>query len=155
MIFQGVDLADAAALRSAYALVRTYDPPYEFEIFFRTALERVQVGREPDFIRAVTAWPDFGVFELRYLLDAFASRWPKQVSLRNALRDAVLSACRREPHRVYRRGWNTLLPFEKLDKENLVPDGDVVRATVEGFAAQVDSLEAGELFHLLEFLATY
>jgi hypothetical protein len=152
-IFEGVDLADADGLRSACALIRTYDPPYEFEIFFREAFARVRVGRAPDLVRAIAAWPDFGFFELRYLLDTLPSPLPRQVSLRSALRDAVLTACRREPERVRRRGWSGLIPFAKLDAEGLVPDEDVVRATLEGFTAQVDTLDAGELFQLASVLS--
>lgn len=152
-VFQGVDLADADALWSAYAVVRTYDPPYEFETFFREAFARVKVGREPELVRAIAAWLDFGIFEVRYLLDALPSPLPNQVSLRNAVRDAVLSACRREPERVQRRGWWALIPFEKLHAEGIVPDWDVVQATLGGFTEQVDTLGASELFQLVNPLA--
>lgn len=152
-IFQGIDFADADALRSAYSAFRTYDPPHDFETFFREALERVRVGREAEFVRATAAWPDFGIFELRSLLNALSSPPPKQLSLRSAIRDAVLSACRREPQRVRARGWSSLIPFEKLHAEGLVSNTDVVRATLEGFSAQVDALGASELFQLVDPLA--
>jgi hypothetical protein len=152
-IFQDIALTDADGLRSAYALIRTYDPPYEFETFFREAFARVRAGREPELVRAIATWPDFGIFELRYLLDILPSPLPKQVSLRYALRDAVLMACRREPEHVRRRGWGTLIPFEKLEAEGLVSDVDVVRATLEGFTAQADTLDAGELFQLAGLLS--
>ncbi len=152
-MFQGVDLADAAALRIAYDAVRTYDPPYEFERFFREALARVKIGREPEFISAITAWPDFGIFEARYLLDALPSPLPAQLSLRSAVRSALLAACKREPQRVQRRGWGAFLPFERLHNEGVVPDRDVVHATLDGFTAQADRLGATELFQLLDPLA--
>jgi hypothetical protein len=153
VIFHGTDLTDADGLRSAYGLIRTYDPPYEFKTFFEEAFARVRLGREPELVRAIAAWPDFGIFELRYLLDALPSPLPSRVSLRNAVRDAVLAACRRQPERVRRRGWATLIPFEKLDAEGLVPDRDVVRVTLDGFTAQVDTLDAGEFFQLASLLS--
>lgn len=152
-IFLGVDLADTEALRFAYAAVGTYDPPYQFETFFKQAIARARVGRAPELIRAIAAWPDFGIFELRYLLDALPSPLPNQVSFRNAVGDAVLSACRREPERVRRRGWGALIPFEKLDAEGLVSDEDVVRAALEGFTAQIDTLGSSGFFHLVDPLA--
>jgi hypothetical protein len=66
---------------------------------------------------------------------------------------SVLAACRREPERVQRRGWGAAIPFEKLDSDGIVPDADVVRSTLEGFTAQVDTLDASELFRLVHILA--
>lgn len=151
-IFTDVDLTDADMLRAAYSAVRTFDPPYEFEDFFREAIRRVKAGAEPEVIRAIGAWPDFGIWELRYLLDALPMP-PKQLSARNAVRDAVLTACRRDPQRVQRRGWGALIPFEKLDSDGIVSDADVVHSTLEGFTAQADTLEASELFRLVHILA--
>lgn len=149
-IFQGVDLTNTDELRSAYAATRTYDPPYEFETFFGEAFARIRIGREPELVHAIAAWPDFGIFELRYMLDALPTPPLQQVSFRRAVRDAVLSACRREPERVQRRGWGALIPFERLDTEGLVSDEDVVRATLEGFTARVDSLGASGFFQLID-----
>jgi hypothetical protein len=152
VIFKDVDLTDADTLRSAYAALRTFDPPYEFEDFFREAVRRAKAGTEPELIRAIVTWPDFGMWELRYLLDVLPKP-PKQLSVRNAVRDAVLTACRRNPQRVQRRGWGALIPFEKLDSDGIVSDADVVRSTLEGFTAQVDTLDASELFRVVHILA--
>lgn len=153
-IFHDVDFADADALRAAYGAVRTYDPPYEVETFFSEAFERVSVGRTPNLVRAVTAWPDFGIFELRYLLDALPSPLPRQVSLKRAVRDAVLTVCRREPERIKRRGWGAWIKFETLYAEGLVSDSDVVQATLQGFAEQIDNLGASELFQMVDPLVS-
>ncbi len=152
-IFNDVDLADADKMRTAYAAVRTFDPPYEFSAFFREAFARVKAGRESELIRAIVLWPDFGVFELRDLLDALPAPALRQVSVQNATRDAVLAVCRREPQYVQRRGWGSVIPFEKLDADGTAPDADVVRATLEGFTAQVDTLDASNLFRLVHALA--
>ncbi|WP_205525541.1 NACHT domain-containing protein [Pyxidicoccus trucidator] len=154
-IFQGVDLLDASALRSAYAAVRTYDPPYEFRTFFQEAFARVKLGRQSEFVRAIATWPDFGLYDLRHMLDALPSPLLTQLSLRKAIRDAVLLACQREPRHVYRRGWRAHLPFEKFHEEGLVSDGDVAHATLNGFVEQMDSLGASELFQLIDSLATF
>ena len=153
-IFQGVDLTDSDALRSAYAAIRTYDPPYEFADFFREALTRTGVGRQSELVQAVGAWPDFGIFELSYLLDALSRPWPKSVSVRKALREAVLSACRREPERAERRRWYAMIPFDELAAEWIVSDKDVVQATLEGFTAQAEMLGASGLFRLIDPLAS-
>lgn len=152
-IFKDVDLDDADMLRAAHAAVRTFDPPYEFGGFFSEAFARVKPGLESELIRAIGSWPDFGFFELRDLLDALPTSTWKQVAVRNAVRDVVLAACRREPQRVQRRGWGALIPFDRLNSEGVVLDADVVRATLEGFTAQADTLDASDLFRLVHILA--
>jgi hypothetical protein len=152
-LFEHVQLVDADGLRLAYASVRDFDPPYEFEAFFREVFARARSGTEPEVIRALGASPDFGIFELRYLLDAFSLPWPKQISFRNALREVVLAACRREPQYVQRSGWGAYIPFERLDSDGIVSGADVVHATLEGFTTRLDTLDAGELFRLIHSLA--
>ncbi|MGB5830952.1 MAG: hypothetical protein WBG92_03055, partial [Thiohalocapsa sp.] len=104
-------------------------------------------------VRAVAAWSDFGIFEVRYLVDALSRPWPKPMAFRKALQAAVLSACRREPHRVERRRWYALIPFEELAAEGIVSNEEVVQATLEGFTAQADTLTTGALFRLTDPLA--
>jgi hypothetical protein len=153
-LFHNVNLTDAAALRSAYVAVRTYDAPYEFETFFREAFARAKTGRQPELIQTIASWPDFGIFELRDLLNALPSSLPQQPSLRRALREAVLLACQRAPQHVHWHGWGVLQGLEMLDRQGVVSRQEVARATLAGFAAQVDTLDAAELFQLLEPLAT-
>lgn len=153
-VFDGVDLTRTDAVRAAYASVRTFDPPYEVEAFFREAFARVKVGREPELVHAISAWPGFGIFDLRHLLDALPQPLPKLVSLRSAVSDAVRSACRREPEWVARRGWGAVIPFERLVGDGLICDADVVLATLEGFQATLDGLGAGGFFKLTDPLAS-
>ncbi|WP_334161549.1 NACHT domain-containing protein [Phenylobacterium sp.] len=153
VIFDGIDLTDSLGLRTAYAALRTYDPPYRLEEFFQQALTRAGPGREADLIRAVAGWPDFDTYDLRYLLDALPKPLPRRPALRAAVRETVLGMCRREPERVWRRGWNGVIPFERLEAEGLFTDAEVVSATVEGFAAHVDHLSAGSLFRAVDSLA--
>lgn len=153
-VFEGVNLADSTSLHSVYASVRDYDPPSGFETFFREALIRVRAGRESEVIRATANWPEFDYFKLRHVLDALPSPLPAQVSLRSAVRYAVLKVCRSQPHWVQRRGWGSLIPYERLDAEGIVSDADVVQATLEGFAEQCDALSAAEFFKIVDSLAS-
>lgn len=151
--FQGVDLTDPDALRLAYAALRDFDPPYELEKFFREALSKIKVGHRPDFINAVVTWPDFGLFELNYLLSAIGRPLPTLQSLRAALRSAVLVACRNDPTRVRRGRWGSYIDFHELYDAGIVSDTDVIKAALEGFAAYADSMGASDLFQMLEPLS--
>ena len=152
-LFDGVDMTDSDALLAAHNAVRTFDPPWDFETFFEQAFARVKVGREPEFIRAVMRWPDFDIYDVRNLLKAQPPSTSKQLSVRRAIRDAVLEACRREPERVRRHGYYTIVPFEQLDHDSIVSEQDVVQATLSGYAANIDSLGSSSLFHLVDPLA--
>lgn len=152
-IFKGVDLTDTCALHSAYMDMRSYDTPYQTKAFYHEAFNRVRVGRESELMSAIAAMPSFGIFTLQDLVDALPSPLPVQVAFRKAIREAVLIACRREPNFVRRSGWGACIPLNIFDKEGIVPDRDVVDATLEGFMARVGSLNAGELFQLVDSLA--
>lgn len=153
-LFCGVDLAKPEALRRAYADLRTFDPPYQIREFYKQGFERSGPGKMAEFVLAIAAWPDFGIFELRDLLDAVPEPGAKLLSLRKALREATLVACRNNPEYARRRGWGRIFPCERLYEQGIVSDGDVVTATLEGFARQIDTLNAGEFFQMLDPLAS-
>jgi hypothetical protein len=153
-LFQAADLSDSAALRSRYQRLQDYDPPYDHEAFFREALARVKAGREPDFIRAVTAWPDFDLFALRDLMRALPSPLSGQLALRSALRETVLSVCRRGPGQIQLRNRYSIIDIEKLCLGGLLSDMEIARAALEGFASQVDQLSASGMFQILHPLAS-
>lgn len=152
-LFKDVDLSCPDALLSAYNLGLQCGSFSYSDLFFREAFARVRVGRESRLVRAVCAWPNFDIFMVRSLLEAFPCICLKQESFKRAIKDAVLEACRREPQRVSRRGWGALLPFERLNEEGLVSDEDVVMATIDGFEAQVKNIGAGGFFKLIDSLA--
>jgi hypothetical protein len=153
-LFAGVDLADSAALRKAYADMRTFDPPYQLEEFYRQGLERSGPGRMADFVRAVAAWPDFGVFELSYLMSAPQVSGVKLVSFVEALRVATLAACRNTPQYAQRDNWERIFPFERLVAGGIVTDEQVVDAILQGYTTQIATLNARELFLMLDPLAS-
>lgn len=153
-LFDGVDLANPEALRRAYADLRTFDPPYQLEEFYKEGLQRSGPGKMAEFVLAIAAWPDFGIFELRYLLDAVPESGARLLSLRKALREATLTSCRNNPEYARRRGWGSFFPFEHLCAQSIVSEKDVVAAILQGFTGRVDTLDAGELFLLLDPLAS-
>lgn len=152
-LFRGVDFSCSDTLRTTYESGRSEGSFFGLDSFFREAFERVSVGNESQLVRALCNWPDFDIFTLRHLLDAVSLRPPRQISFKAAIKNAVLEACRRTPENVTRRGWGALIPFEKLNDDGLVSDGDVVQATLEGFESQAKSLNASGFFKLLDPLA--
>lgn len=152
-VFRNVDVTDAETLRAARSAARDSGPPYEVEKFYREALARIPVGREPEVVRAIAANPEFDIFALRGLLDALPSPWPRSIATRRAMKEAIVKACRNDPRHAQRRGWGTFVPFENLYKEEIVSDREVVAAILEGFEERIEQLGAESLFKLIDALA--
>ncbi len=152
--FDGTDMADSSALRILYADLKKYDAPYEFDEFFRMGIDRVGLRGIPAFIQAISGWVEFGVYELRYLLDAIPDTAVRMVSLRSALREAVQCVCKREPELAGRHGWGTFMPFDRLVALGILTDRDIALATLEGFAVHADKLSACGLFQMIEPVAS-
>lgn len=152
-LFEGVDLSSSAELRSAYLLLRTFDPPYQIYEFYTEALQRSGLGGAAELCLAVAQWPEFGNFELRHLLDVLGQQSTKPVALRKALASVALAICKRSPESARRRRWGSSFPYRQLICEAIVTDDQIVEATLEGFLVTVTTLNSGELFQMLESLS--
>jgi len=153
VLFEGVDLSSSVQLRSAYLLLKTFDPPYQIEEFYTQALLRSGLGGAAEFCLAVERWPDFGNYELTHILDVLGKKSTKPVSLRKAMAAAALAVCRRSPEWARRRRWGSSFPYRQLISEGIVTDDEIVEATLEGFLLNVTTLNSGELFQMLESLS--
>lgn len=154
VLFKGVDLTNSAELRAAYLQLRTFDPPYKTDEFYQEALQRCGLGRAAEFCLAISQWPEFGSYELRQLFGVLGKQSTKPVSLRKAMAEVVLSVCRTNPESARRKGWWSSFPYSEIIDEGIVSDGEIVDAVLEGFLAKVTVLTAGELFQMLEPLAS-
>ena len=154
-VFFGTNMSDANALHTAYLFMQSSNLQRGFGDFIKEALKRVSVGHQPEFVQAISTWPDFGIFELRELLRSLPSPISSLISVRQAIRAAVLAACRRTPEYVdvVRRKWGALIPLEKLVEEQIVSDADVVKASIMGFTEQLETLGTDGLFKFVGVLA--
>lgn len=154
MLFADVDFSHSEALRQVYAKLRTFDPPYRLVEFYKQGFLLSGPGKMAEFVQAIASWPDFGIFELRYLLDALPESRTRMPSLRQALRDATLAACRNTPQYAQGHGWGGVAPYKRLVDGNIVTNKEVIDAILDGFAAQITTLDARELFLLVDALAS-
>lgn len=152
-LFLETDPTDANDLSAAYERLHALHPFSNREDFFRAAVERLDTGTEAQFIRTVSMFPDFGLFRLRSLLDALPSPIPKLLSFREALSEAILVACQRDPQFVQRDGWGAVLPIERLCADGVVCENAIIRATLAGFADRLTTLGSREFFRMLDPLA--
>ncbi|WP_219012643.1 hypothetical protein [Shewanella algae] len=152
-VFACTDFSCPDSLRMAYETARQQGTSIYLDSFFKAAFEHVRIGKESLLIKAICNWPDFGIYTVRYLLDALSLRSKKQISTKRTIKEAVLIACRRNPEKVIRRAWWQPIPFQTLYDDGLVTDEEVVQETLTGFESQIKDLDAGGFFKLLEPLA--
>jgi hypothetical protein len=153
VLFEGVDLTSSVELRAAYFQLKTFDPPYKTDEFYREALHRCGLGGAAEFCLAVAQWPEMGMFELRYLFDVLGEHSTKPVALRNSMAEVALAVCRRNPEWARRR-WGSAFPYRQLISDGIISDDQIVEAMLEGFISQVTMLAPGELFQMLEPLSS-
>jgi hypothetical protein len=152
-IFKDIDPKSSTSLRQAHGRWRALGPPFFLETFISEAALRLKPGQEAQLLRAIAEWPDFGIYNLRSFLDAAPAAWQDQLAFRQALKAAVLEACRQDPIRVHRRGWLRIIPFDDLFSRGVLTEAEVVEATLLGFTDLVGTLDAGGLFRLLDPIA--
>ncbi|WP_213959899.1 hypothetical protein [Variovorax sp. dw_954] len=153
-VFQGVSLDDPLALKAALARCRASGCNCSTDDFLQEAVGRAGPAKAPGLVAAVSSWADSSLYDLRTLSKALPPNCRRLLSVKKALRSAILDGCRREPSRVFRRGYWALLPFEAWYDDGIVSDADVVQSLIEGYAAKLDGMDASALFHLLDPLSS-
>lgn len=96
----------------------------------------------------------FGVYHFTEVVRSLSEPSRKLQSVRNELRKAVLALALSEPNRVGRRGWGNAGPFDEIYAAGVVARVDVAAARINGYLSQLDTLDASELFHLVDPLAS-
>ncbi|WP_018151191.1 AVAST type 3 anti-phage nuclease/ATPase Avs3a [Leeia oryzae] len=153
VLFKEIDFTNSVELRTAYLLLKTFDPPYKTDEFYREALHRCGLGSAAEFCQAVAQWPEFGNYQLRHLFEVLGEYSTKPVALRKAMAEVTLAVCQSSPELALRRSWGGLFPYRRLISEGIVNDEQIVEATLQGFLVKVTTLDAGELFQMLESLS--
>jgi hypothetical protein len=152
-VFNGVDLCDTAAVLAARRSLKRADyRPYISE-FYEQGLRRAALSEIDGYLRAIQSDDEFSVFRFMNVIRLLPEPSKRLQSVRLALRKVALSVATEEPNRVGRRGWGHEGPFEILYAEGIVLEKDVASARIKGYLSQLDTLDAEELFHLVEPLA--
>ena len=117
-------------------------------------MKRAGPSKTAAFISAMVDWGDLDIFDVNSLLKSIPKTLCGLAAVRAAIKVAVLDVCKREPHKVSRRGRWAFLPLEQLNADGIVSDEAVVDAMLIGYVDYVDQADASDLFHILDALAT-
>lgn len=154
-VFSGIDLRDAAAVFAARRSLKKIEyRPYVHK-FYEEGCRRAKLSEIDGYLRAIQLDDEFSVFEFRDVIRHIPEPSKRLLSVRSELKKAALSLAGSEPNRVGRRGWGYEGPFAGLYADGIVLEKDVASARIKGYLSQLDTLDAEDLFHLVEPLARH
>ena len=154
-IFCGVDLRDAAAVLAAQRSLKKVDHRSYVREFYEEGCRRAKLSEIDGYLRAIQSDGGFSVFSFRDVIRHVPEPSKRLLSVRSELKKAALSLAASEPNRVGRRGWGHEGPFDELYTEGIVFEKDVASARIKGYLSQLDTLDAEDLFHLVDPLARH
>ena len=152
-VFSGVDLRDAAAVLAARRSLKKVAHRSYVREFYEQGCRRATLSEIDGYLRAIQSDDEFSVFSFMDVIKHLPGPSKRLQSVRNELKRTALSLAAGEPNRVGRRGWGREGPFDDLYAEGIVSENDVAMARIKGYLSQLDTLDAEDLFHLVDPLA--
>jgi hypothetical protein len=152
-VFSGVDLRDTAAVLAARRSLKKVGHRSYVREFYEQGCRRAALSEIDGYLRAIQSDDEFSVFSFMDVIRHLPEPSKRLQSVRGELRKAAISVATEEPNRVGRRGWGHEGPFDRLYAEGIVLEKDVASARIKGYLSQLDTLDAENLFHLVDPLA--
>ncbi|MDA3180179.1 hypothetical protein KKQ66_20275 [Pseudomonas aeruginosa] len=121
--------------------------------FYEEGCRRATLSEIDGYLRAIRSDDGFSVFSFMDVIRHLPQPSKRLLSVRSELKKAALSLAASEPNRVGRRGWGHEGPFDGIYAEGIVLEKDVASARIKGYLSQLDTLDAEDLFHLVDPLA--
>lgn len=153
-IFDGIDLCIANDISRAYQRLKDFGPPYYYEWFFEEACRRVQIGKEAEFIIAITGVTAFGLYDLRIFIEQLPDNWKSRLAIKSALAQTLKAFCRRFCMEITKSRYYELLPLKTACDLAGIPEGDVVDVVLAAVGEATEVAGASRLFTLVGFLAS-
>jgi len=154
-IFNGLDLCNADAVFAARQGLDKVDGLSYVHEFYVEGCRRAKLKDIIGYLRAIQSDDGFNVFRFMDVIKHLPERSKRLPAVRSEIKKAALLLATREPSRVGRRGWGYEGPFDRLYAEDMVAERDVASARIKGYLSRLDTLNANELFHMVEPLACH
>lgn len=154
-IFSGLDFSNPTAVIEARRSFKMVNGRSYAREFYEQGCQHANLAQIEGYLRAFQSDDEFDVFSFMGIIKHLPEASKRLQSVRNELKNAALSLAASEPNLVGRRGWGYHGPFDDLYAENIIVDKDVALARIRGYLAQLDTLDANELFYLMDPLALH
>lgn len=153
-IFSEVDLYQADGVRKAYKKFRASDRSYSEGPFFSEACRHVGVGKEADFINAISDATCFGFNEIRDLLEYFPEKWQKRLAIKPALANMIKTLCRRSFSRFSLNQYYQSLPMQQVYELAGLTQEELIDQVLLGIAEATETPEKKHYFKWAGFLVS-
>ncbi|MDX8452968.1 AVAST type 3 anti-phage nuclease/ATPase Avs3a [Mesorhizobium sp. VK9D] len=151
-VFADIDLSSPNEISTAYQRFKSFDPPWYADRFFHEACNRVTVGQEDKFVRAIPEVPEFDLYELRKFFDQLSDDWKLRLSIKSALGDTLKVFCRRYCMEITKSRNYEVLPFSTACELSGLSERDIAGIVLEAIAETTEELASGRLFTLTGLL---
>jgi len=152
-IFEDIDLSVANDISRAHRRFRDFDPPCYHDRFFAEACRRVHVGKEAEFIAAISDVAEFDLFHLRYFLKQIPETWRSRLAVKRALAQTLKTFSRRFCMEITTNRRYEMLPLKAACEMCEIHEGDVVDVVLLAIGEATEVVGAGRLFTLVGLLA--
>lgn len=153
-LFEGIDLSSANDISEAYRRFKDFEPPYYHERFFEEACRHVQVGKEAEFIVAISDVTEFDLYRLRILLERLPENWKGRLAVTSAIAKTLKVFCRRFCMSITKSRHYEELPLKSACESAGIPEGEAIDEVLTAIGEVAEVADAGRLFTLVGLLAT-
>jgi hypothetical protein len=153
-IFSDFDLTSANDVSLAYRSFRNLGPPYYSERFFKGACNRVSVGKEAEFIKAVSDTVEFDLYHFRVFLEQFPDAWRTRLAAKSALANAVRSFCRRYCMEITKNRYYEALPLSTACELSGITEAETIDTVLSAIGEATEVAGSQRLFTLVGLLAS-
>ena len=152
-IFEDIDLSVANDISRAHRRLRDSGPPYSSDRFFAEACQRVHVGKEAEFIAAISVVAEFELYHLRCFLKQIPETWRSRFAVKQALAQTLKTFSRRFCMEITTNRRYETLPLKSACELCGIHEGDVVDVVLTAYGETTDVVGASKLFTLVGLLA--
>ena len=152
-IFEGLDLSIANDISQAHRRFKDFEPPYYHERFFEEACRRVRVGKEAEFITAISDIANFDLYHLRIFLEQLPENWRSRLAVKLALAKTLKVFCRRFCMEIAKSRYYEVLPLKTTCELAGIPETDVIDVVLTAIGEAAEVAGSGRLFTLVGLIA--
>jgi len=152
-IFSGIDLSLANDIYRSYGRFKDTEPPYDHNRFFEEACKHVNIGKEAEFIKALSDTSEFDLYHFRNFLEHFPDAWRNLLSVQSALSDTLKSFCRRYCMAITKSRYYEVLPLKTACDLSSMTEGEIIDVVLSTIGESTELAGAGRLFTLVGLLA--
>lgn len=152
-VFASIDFSRSSDISCAYQRFKALNSPNYYDRFFAEACHRIAVGKESEFITAVREVSNFGLYDLRHLIEEIPDEWTERLAVRAALADTLKTFCRRYCMQIFRNQYYEVLPLKAACEMSGVAEVELIEVILSAIGESAELVGAERLFTMVGLLS--